>query len=90
MFRRTPGPSNCTAAARSILATSATSAALNIVGYLRGLSSPSVTEKSYVHSRTRWRVVPVAAPSLPLRLPHGSDVLRQLVRESRAARVNFE
>ena len=39
-------PADRTAAARSIFVITATSALLKIVGYLRGLSSPSVTEVS--------------------------------------------
>ena len=38
--------SNSTASARSILVTIATSAVLKMVGYLSGLSSPSVTDNS--------------------------------------------
>ena len=40
------GRSNSTASARSIFVMIATSAVLKIVGYLSGLSSPSVTENS--------------------------------------------
>ena len=53
MLARTASSSNSTAVARSIFVTMATSALLKMVGYFKGLSSPSVTE-----SRTRRRLSP--------------------------------
>ncbi len=46
MLRFAAAPSNSTAAARSILVITATSALLKMVGYFSGLSSPSVTDMS--------------------------------------------
>src|SRR5580692_5104078 len=53
MLRLAAASSNSTAEARSDFVMTATSALLKMVGYLRGLSSPSVTE-----SKTRRRSSP--------------------------------